>query len=88
MIAAGLALFHAALDPINAAIGPLPVLLALIDIYIYRPVDAKPGRPVLVYLHGGGFTAGDMRLYANQMKLIAEKSGAVVVLYPSRDRCR
>ena len=41
--------------------------------------DAKPGQPVLVYLHGGGFTAGDMRLYANQMKLIAEKSGAVVV---------
>ena len=27
-------------------------------------------------LHGGGFTAGDMRLYANQMKHIAEKSGA------------
>ncbi len=57
----------------------IPVGDHLIDIYIYRPVDAKPGRPVLVYLHGGGFTAGDMRLYANQMKLIAEKSGAVVV---------
>lgn len=51
----------------------------MIDIYIYRPAQAQPGRPVLVYLHGGGFTAGDMRLYANQMKLIAERSGAVVV---------
>ena len=57
----------------------IPVGDHMIDIYIYRPADAKPGQPVLVYLHGGGFTAGDMRLYANQMKLIAEKSGAVVV---------
>ncbi|MBP3521522.1 MAG: alpha/beta hydrolase [Oscillospiraceae bacterium] len=51
----------------------------LIDLYIYRPANAQPGQPALIYLHGGGFTAGDMRLYANQMKLIAEKSGAVVV---------
>lgn len=57
----------------------IPVGDHLIDVYIYRPADAKPNQPVLVYLHGGGFTAGDMRLYANQMKLIAEKSGAVVV---------
>ena len=51
----------------------------MIDIYIYHPAAAAPGCPVLVYLHGGGFTAGDMRLFANQMKLIAEKSGAIVV---------
>ena len=52
-----------------------------IDMYAYLSADAKPGCPVLVYLHGGGFTAGDMRLFANQMKLIAEKSGALV-LFP------
>lgn len=57
----------------------IPVGDHLIDIYIYRPANAQPGQPALIYLHGGGFTAGDMRLYANQMKLIAEKSGAVVV---------
>ncbi|MDE6108139.1 MAG: alpha/beta hydrolase [Oscillospiraceae bacterium] len=57
----------------------IPVGDHLIDLYIYRPAQAQSGQPVLVYLHGGGFTAGDMRLYANQMKLIAERSGAVVV---------
>ncbi len=57
----------------------IPVGDHLIDIYICRPAQAQPGQPVMIYLHGGGFTAGDMRLYANQMKLIAEKSGAVVV---------
>ena len=34
----------------------IPVGDHMIDIYIYRPADAKPGQPVLVYLHGGGFT--------------------------------
>lgn len=50
-----------------------------IDIFIYRPETKKATLPVLVYLHGGGFTAGDMRLYANQMKFISEQAEAVVV---------
>lgn len=50
-----------------------------IDIFIYRPETKKAPLPVLVYLHGGGFTAGDMRLYANQMKFISEQAEALVV---------
>lgn len=50
-----------------------------IDLYSYRAEGAPSGSPILIYLHGGGFTAGDMRLYANQMKLVAELSGAIAV---------
>ncbi|MDD4849707.1 MAG: alpha/beta hydrolase [Gemmiger sp.] len=52
-----------------------------IDLYIYRAQNAAAGCPILVYLHGGGFTAGDIHLFGCQMKLIAEQSGAVV-LFP------
>ena len=50
-----------------------------IDIFIYRPKTEKAAVPVLIYLHGGGFTAGDMKLYANQMKFISEQAEAIVV---------
>lgn len=50
-----------------------------INLYTYRRADATDNVPVLIYFHGGGFTAGDMKLYANQMKLIAELSHALVV---------
>lgn len=51
----------------------------MIDIYIYQRTDDEGLRPAMIYLHGGGWTAGDMRLYANQMKYIAELSHAVVI---------
>lgn len=53
----------------------------MIDIYIYRRNDVvgKTNLPAMVYLHGGGFTAGDIHLYEKQMKLIAELSGGVVI---------
>lgn len=62
----------------------------LIDIYIYRAEGAPQNCPVMIYLHGGGFTAGDMRLYANQMKLVAELSGAVAIFpeYRLAPECR
>lgn len=50
-----------------------------IDTYIYQREAQKTKAPILIYLHGGGFTAGDMKLYMNQMKFIAEQSGATVV---------
>lgn len=50
-----------------------------IDIYLYRRQTDQGCLPVLIYLHGGGMMAGDMRLFANQMRLIAELAHAVVV---------
>lgn len=51
----------------------------MIDIYIYRRSDAGTNLPAMIYLHGGGFTAGDVHLYEKQMKLIAELSHGVVI---------
>ncbi len=52
----------------------------MIDIYIYRRADiGDKVTPVLIYLHGGGFTAGDIHLYEKQMQFIAEQSGCTVV---------
>lgn len=50
-----------------------------IDVYLYRRQDDQGPLPVLIYFHGGGMTAGDMRLFVNQMRLIAELAHAVVV---------
>lgn len=52
----------------------------MIDIFIYRRADiGDTVTPVLIYLHGGGFTAGDIHLYEKQMQYIAEQSHATVV---------
>lgn len=51
----------------------------MIDLYLYRPEQLAPDAPLLVYLHGGGFTAGDIHLFGKQMQFIAERSGAVVI---------
>lgn len=50
----------------------------MIDLFFYQRED-RTKSPVMIYLHGGGFTAGDNRLYKNQMRLIAEKSGALII---------
>jgi len=50
-----------------------------INTYIYQSEGQKANAPILIHLHGGGFTAGDMKLFVNQMKFIAEQSGATVV---------
>ncbi|MDR1794050.1 MAG: alpha/beta hydrolase, partial [Erysipelotrichaceae bacterium] len=50
-----------------------------IDVFLIRPANATGLLPVMVYLHGGGYTAGNMSLYLQQMKLVAEKAQALVV---------
>lgn len=50
-----------------------------INTYIYQIEGQKANSPILIYLHGGGFTAGDMKIYVNQMKFIAEQSGATII---------
>lgn len=50
-----------------------------IDAFFYEADLKAQDRAVIIFLHGGGFTAGDHTLYENAMKLIAEQSGALVV---------
>ncbi|MGI6229943.1 MAG: alpha/beta hydrolase [Tractidigestivibacter sp.] len=50
-----------------------------IDVFTYWAESAKGAVPAIVFLHGGGFTAGNERIYHNQMRFLAEQSGAVVV---------
>lgn len=57
----------------------IPVANHMIDIFIYRPRETEGKLPLVIFYHGGGFTAGDMKLYVNQMKLICELSKAVVI---------
>ncbi len=50
-----------------------------IDCFFYSKPSSQKNRPALIFLHGGGFTAGDHTGYRNAMKLIAEQSGGIVI---------
>lgn len=50
-----------------------------IDVFTYRRSESRSVRAVVVFLHGGGYTAGNERIYHNQMLYIAEQSDALVV---------
>ena len=50
-----------------------------IDAFVSYQPSTQKNRPALIFIHGGGFTAGDHSIYANAMKFIAEQSGAVVI---------
>ncbi len=50
-----------------------------IAIFVNYTNSSKKDRPALIFIHGGGFTAGDYSIYANAMKFIAEQSEAVVI---------
>lgn len=52
-----------------------------IDVFVVRPDDVRPGRPVLVYFHGGGFSTCGFAWQEPQMRAIAARSGCTVV-YP------
>ncbi len=51
----------------------------MIDVYKFSPLDNNQPKPALLYLHGGGFTAGDISLFENQMKYISEQSQSIVI---------
>lgn len=50
-----------------------------INTFFYRPKNTTGKLPAILYVHGGAFMAGDHIQFENQCKLIAEKSGALVV---------
>ena len=50
-----------------------------IDVFTYRSASAPERAKALVFLHGGGFTAGTERIYHNQMRFLAQLTGALVV---------
>ena len=50
-----------------------------IDAFVsYKPSLIKD-RPAMIFIHGGGFTAGDYSNYSNAMKFLAEQSGGVII---------
>lgn len=54
--------------------GPIPVR-------VYQPVEPEPGRPLLVWCHGGGFVGGnlDMPEADATAREVSQRAGAVVV---------
>ncbi|MDX1906432.1 MAG: alpha/beta hydrolase [Bacteroidia bacterium] len=49
-----------------------------VPLRIYRPLDGE-GHPVILYLHGGGFTVGGLETHGRLCWRIAQETGAVVV---------
>jgi len=45
---------------------------------VYKPAD-KPGQPVLLYIHGGGFTVGNLDTHDPQCRRFANRAGCMVV---------
>ncbi|WP_449255898.1 alpha/beta hydrolase [Bosea sp. (in: a-proteobacteria)] len=54
-----------------------------LDLYL-PPDGARPGRPTLVWLHGGGFVGGDRQDVAPYLKILAGKGYAAVAIGYSR----
>ncbi|AWK89157.1 alpha/beta hydrolase fold domain-containing protein [Azospirillum thermophilum] len=45
---------------------------------LYRPAGGGAGRPVLLYVHGGGFVVNSVDTHDRLLRLLAVRSGAVV----------
>lgn len=52
--------------------GPLPLR-------VYRPPSEDPVLPAVIFIHGGGWTVGDLDTYDGQARMHAMSAGAVVV---------
>lgn len=50
-----------------------------VTIHIVKPVEAKPGAPVFVFIHGGGWVLGDYPTHRRLVRDLVVESGAVAV---------
>lgn len=50
-----------------------------IKIHIVKPKGAKPGAPVFIYIHGGGWVLGDYPTHRRLVRDLVVESGAVAV---------
>lgn len=50
-----------------------------IDVYTFTPENYNAKRPVLIYLHGGGFMSGDVAEFRMAMRFVCEQSGCKVI---------
>ncbi|CAN7793522.1 alpha/beta hydrolase [Caballeronia sp. LjRoot34] len=52
---------------------------ARVPVRVYRPMDAKPRLPTIVFFHGGGFVLGSVELMDNIARKLCRDIDAVVV---------
>ncbi len=50
-----------------------------VKIHIVKPVGAKAGAPVFIYIHGGGWVLGDYQTHRRLVRDLVVESGAVAV---------
>jgi len=69
-----------------AALPPCPTEDRTIDgpggalrLRLYHPAGAGPGAPLVVFFHGGGFVIGDLDTHDGTCRILATRTGAVVV---------
>lgn len=66
---------------ISERVVPMTFSDRIIQLFVFTPSKLVPGRPALLYFHGGGFTVGNIEQFRNALRYIAETSRCVV-LYP------
>lgn len=50
-----------------------------IDVYTFTPENYEADKPVLIYLHGGGYMTGDVAEFRMAMRFVCEQSGCKVI---------
>jgi acetyl esterase len=50
-----------------------------IDAFVSYQPSSQINRPAMIFIHGGGFTAGEYSIYCNAMKFLAEQSGGIII---------
>jgi acetyl esterase/lipase len=50
-----------------------------VKVHVVKPVGSKPGAPVFIYIHGGGWVLGDYPTHRRLVRDLVVESGAVAV---------